>query len=246
MVGGGGAPGMIAVLVPPGGVAPGEVVPLAPAEAHHLRVRRAGEAVAVGLRDGQGLVGSGVLRGEGGAIEVLVERAERLPPPLPLRLAVAAGDRDRFGWLVEKATELGVTETVPLETERTAGVASRVRQPQLERLRRRALEAVKQCGAAWAPTVREAASLEGFLARPPEGLRWLADVGGEAPPPGFGAGALTVLVGPEGGLSGVELERIRAAGFRPVRFGAQVLRFETAAIAAAACAAAARLGGTHG
>lgn len=237
---------MIAVLVPPGGVAPGDVVPLAPAEAHHLRVRRAGEAVAVGLRDGQGLVGSGVLRGEGDALEVLVERAERLPPPVPLRLAVAAGDRDRFGWLVEKATELGVTEIVPLETEYTAGVASRVRDSQVERLRRRVLEAVKQCGAAWAPGVREIAKLDAFLARPPDGLRWLADAGGEPPPPGFGAGALTVLVGPEGGFSGAELSGIRAAGFRPVRFGAQVLRFETAALAAAACAAAARPGGTHG
>jgi 16S rRNA (uracil1498-N3)-methyltransferase len=237
---------MIAVLVPPGGVAPGDIVPLAPAEAHHLRVRREGEALAVGLRDGQGLVGSGVLRGEGGVLEVLVERAERLPAPAPLRLAVAAGDRDRFGWLVEKATELGVTEILPLETEYTAGVASRVRDSQLERLRRRALEAVKQCGAAWAPAVREIATLGVFLARPPDGLRWLADAGGEAPPPGFGAGALTVLVGPEGGFAGAELERIHAAGFRPVRFGAQVLRFETAAIAAAACVAAARLGGTHG
>ena len=66
------------------------------------------------------------------------------------------------------------------------------------------------------------------------------------PPPGFGVGALTVLVGPEGGFSGAELSGIRAAGFRPVRFGAQVLRFETAALAAAACAAAARPGGAHG
>jgi 16S rRNA (uracil1498-N3)-methyltransferase len=105
---------------------------------------------------------------------------------------------------------------------------------------------VKQCGAAWAPVVHEATSLAAFLTRPPDGLRWLADAGGEPLPPGFGAGALTVLVGPEGGFSGAELSAIRAAGFRPVRFGAQVLRFETAALAAAACAAAARPGGAHG
>ncbi len=237
---------MIAVLVPPGGVAPGDVVPLPPAEAHHLHVRRTGGAAVVGLRDGQGLVGTGVLRGEGDALEVLVDRAERLPPPAPLRLAVGAGDRDRFGWLVEKAAELGVTEIVPLETARTAGVASRMRDAQVERLRRRALEAVKQCGAAWAPLVREIITLEAFLARPPDGVRWLADARGEPPPAGFGTGALTVLVGPEGGLSEEELDRVRGAGFRPVRFGAQVLRFETAALAAAACAAAARPGGAHG
>ncbi len=51
---------MIAVLVPPGGVVPGDVVPLTPEEVHHLRVRRAGEDVPVGIRDGEGLVGDGV------------------------------------------------------------------------------------------------------------------------------------------------------------------------------------------
>lgn len=238
---------MIAVLVPRGGgIAPGDVVPLPAAEVHHLRVRRAGESVPVGIRDGEGLVGDGLLRGDGEAVEIIVERAERLPRPAALRLAVGAGDRDRFGWLVEKATELGVTELVPLETARTAGVASRVRGPHLERLRRRALEAVKQCGAAWAPHVHEPIGLAAFLARPPDGARWLADAGGDAPPPGFGAGALTVVVGPEGGLSDAELADVVAAGFRSVRFAQQVLRFETAGLAAAACAAAARVGAAHG
>ena len=63
---------------------------------------------------------------------------------------------------------------------------------------------------------------------------------------GFGAGALTVLVGPEGGFSDTELGEARGAGFRPVGFGGHVLRFETAALAAAACAAAGRLGGFVG
>ena len=237
---------MIAVLVPPGGVARGDVVPLPAAEVHHLRVRRVGAVVPVGIRDGEGLVGDGLLRGEGAAVEVIVERAERLPRPAPLRLAVGAGDRDRFGWLVEKATELGVTEIIPLETARTVGVASRVRSPQLERLRRRALEAVKQCGAAWAPRVHESVGLAAFLARPPEGSRWLADARGEAPPSAFGAGALTLVVGPEGGLTDAELADLAAAGFRSVRFAHQVLRFETAALAGAACAAMARAGSAHG
>ena len=42
----------------------------------------------------------------------------------PLILAVGAGDRERFGWLVEKAVELGVTEVIPLNTVRTRHVAS--------------------------------------------------------------------------------------------------------------------------
>jgi 16S rRNA (uracil1498-N3)-methyltransferase len=55
-----------------------------------------------------------------------------------------------------------------------------------------------------------------------------------------------VLVGPEGGFSDAELGEARRAGFRSVGFGGQILRFETAALAAAACAAAARLGGFVG
>jgi 16S rRNA (uracil1498-N3)-methyltransferase len=182
-------------------------------------------------------------------VQVVVERAEQVARPLPLRLAVAAGDRDRFAWLVEKATELGVTELVPVETDRTAAVASRIREGQLGRLRRRALEAIKQCGAPWAPVVHPACPLAEFLAEALDGERWLADRSGQPPGSGFGIGPVTVLVGPEGGLSDQETQSARAAGFRPLRLAEHVLRFETAAVAAAACAAAARVaqpGGLHG
>jgi 16S rRNA (uracil1498-N3)-methyltransferase len=237
---------MITVLLPPGTISPGDVVPLEPAEVHHLRVRRAGQTIPVRLRDGQGFVGTGVVRSEQGSADVVVERAEQAPRPAPLRLAVAAGDRDRFAWLVEKATELGVTDILPLDTERTAAVASRIRDGQLGRLRRRALEAVKQCGAPWAPMVHPGQPLAAFLAQALEGARWLADASGPALPSGFGAGPMTVLVGPEGGLSRGEHEAALAAGFRPVRLAEHVLRFETAALAAAACAAAARVARAHG
>jgi 16S rRNA (uracil1498-N3)-methyltransferase len=240
---------MITVLLPPGRLTAGDVVTLDPAEIHHLRVRRAGEVVPVQLRDGQGLLATGVVRSERGAVQVVVERAEQVARPVPLRLAVAAGDRDRFAWLVEKATELGVTEVVPVETDRTAAVASRIREGQLGRLRRRSLEAIKQCGAPWAPVVHPARPLAELLADTLDGERWLADRSGQPPRPGFGIGPVTVLVGPEGGLSDQETESARAAGFRPLRLAEHVLRFETAAVAAAACAAAARVAqpeGLHG
>ena len=237
---------MITVLLPPGRVSIGDIVPLDPAEAHHLRVRRAGEAINVRLRDGRGLVGTGTLRDETGLVAVVVEQAERATRPAPLRLAVAAGDRDRFAWLVEKATELGVTDIFLITTERTAAVATRMREGQLARVRRRAFEAVKQCGAAWAPEVHPAQPIAGLLAQRLEGARWVADVEGVAVPTTFGASACTILVGPEGGLSRAEQENVAAAGFLPVRLAANVLRFETAALAAAACAAAARSGGGDG
>jgi len=234
---------MITLLLPPGPRAAGEVVPLDATEVHHLRVRRAAEAIPVHVRDGEGMVGTGVVRHDRGAVQVVIERAEQVPRPLLLRLAVAAGDKDRFAWLVEKATELGVTDIVPVETDRTAAVASRIREGQLGRLRRRALEAVKQCGAAWAPEIHAARPLTDFLAKPLDGERWLADRAGPAPPAGFGSGPMTILVGPEGGLTEGEEESARTAGFQPLRLGEHVLRFETAAVAAAACAAARRVHG---
>jgi 16S rRNA (uracil1498-N3)-methyltransferase len=219
---------------------------LAEGEEHHLRVRRASDGESVELRDGEGMVGTGRLVRAGKGWEVELSSVKREEPPVPLVLAVGAGDRERFGWLVEKATELGVTAVIPLETERTAGVGSKLRPQHLDRLRRQALEAVKQCGSAWAARVEEPVALEGLLSRPIAGKKWVADAEGAPAAAELGTEPLTVVVGPEGGLTAEELRRARDAGFLPVSFGPHTLRFETAAIAAAAAAAAARLRGSHG
>jgi 16S rRNA (uracil1498-N3)-methyltransferase len=215
-------------------------------EAHHLRVRRAEDGETVELRDGEGLVGLGRLVRAGKSWEVDVITADRVLRPAELMLAVGAGDRDRFAWLVEKATELGVTSVIPLETERTAGVASRVRTQHLERLRRHALEAVKQSGAPWATRVEEPVSLEAIAARPIAGQGWVADANGAAVPATVGTTPLTVVIGPEGGLTANELNRLRGTGYAAVTLGPHTLRFETAAIAAAAAAVAGRLRRTDG
>ncbi len=234
------------VLVEPGGAAAGRRVRLAEGEAHHLRVRRARGGDAVELRDGSGLVGAGRLLRDATDWAVLVETVEHRPAGPPLVLAVGAGDRDRFAWVVEKAVELGVTSVVPLETERTAGVASRVRLPHLGRLRRQALEAVKQSGNPWACRVEEPATLREVLAREMPEERWVADPAGDPPPALLGASPCTIIVGPEGGLTEPERAAALAAGCRPVALGAHTLRFETAALAAAAAVQAARHRRTHG
>ncbi len=215
-------------------------------EAHHLQVRRVEPGESVELRDGEGLVGRGTLRRAGKSWTVDVIETSRVPAPLPLTLAVGAGDRERFGWLVEKATELGVTMVVPLECERTAGVATRVRTQHLDRLRRYALEAVKQSGAPWATRVAEPASLDDLIGEGLAGTGWLADAEGEPAPAVLHTEPVTAVVGPEGGLTPSERQRLREAGYRPIRLSAHTLRFETAAIAAAAAAVAGRLRGSHG
>lgn len=237
---------MITVLVPAGIHPAGSRAPIDESEAHHLRVRRVAAGEPVGLRDGVGLVGTGRTVQQGGAWLVEVDAAAAAPRPAELVLAVGAGDRERFAWLVEKATELGVTAVVPLQTERTAGVATRVREQHLEKLRRQALETLKQCGAAWAPAVEPPIELALFLQRQRSGILWLADPTGEPPTAALDTTPVTVVVGPEGGLSEAEQEALLAAGFQPRALGAHTLRFETAALAAAVTVTTARLRGVHG
>ena len=173
--------------------------------------------------------------------------AQILPTVRPeLTLAVAAGDRERFTWMAEKAVELGVSAIVPLETARTAGVATRLRDTHGAKLRRVVLEATKQCGAAWAPTVERSLALEQFLVGPIQGTGWLADPAGALPPATLDDAPLTVVIGPEGGFTTEERAALVSAGYRPVVLGANTLRFETAALAAAAVAGMARLRGNHG
>ena len=234
------------VLVPPGSAAVGRRIALDHSEAHHLRVRRAREDESVEVVDGAGLSGTGRLLRTGSEWSVEIESAGREAELPELTLAVGAGDRERFTWMAEKAVELGVTRIVPLETAYSVGVGSRLKTAHLEKLARVVLEATKQCGAAWAPALESPLSLVEFLGRPLAGAGWLADSSGDAPPSGLDDGPLTIVIGPEGGLTAEERAATVAAGYRPVMLGTNTLRFETAAIAAAALVSAARSRSVHG
>jgi 16S rRNA (uracil1498-N3)-methyltransferase len=231
---------------PPGGWEAGKRVSLEEGEAHHLRVRRAKTGEMVEVLDGAGLRATGALVQTGKKWWVEIRDAVREPRPAELTLAVAAGDKDRFSWMVEKAAELGVTAVVPLETTRSVAVATGLRGTHLLRIRRQALEATKQCGAAWAVQVEEPVSLPAFLERPAVGLRWVADRSGIPVAAQLDAIPLTIVIGPEGGLTAEERGSLLSAGYQPVALGPHTLRFETAALAAAAAASIARMRGSHG
>lgn len=223
---------MIRILIP--GSAPVGRVRLDDDEAHHLRVRRPNWPAEVSYTDGAGTRGVGLVAPAGDALELEPVERESVPRPVARVLAVGAGDRDRFTWLVEKATELGATDIIPLETERTRSVATRLRAGAETRLARRAREALKQCGGAWAPEIHQPVALDGFLAQfgGSHGTRWLGDADGQAPGSVPARVPALAVVGPEGGLTDRERRQIVDAGFVPVRFGPHVLRFETAALAA--------------
>ena len=209
-------------------------IPLPASESHHLRVRRVTDGEAVEALDGRGLVAEGVLHVNGKEWEIAVERVRETPEPISVKVLVGAGDRERFAWLVEKATELGATEIVPLVTDRTGGVASGLREEHREKLERRAVEALKQCGGSWLPRIHPATPLADALGATRAPVRWLADPSGTRPGAIQSDDAAAVIIGPEGGFTDRERDRVVAAGFVPIRLGARTLRFETAAIAALA------------
>ena len=231
---------------PPGGWQAGKRVHLDADEEHHLRVRRARERDSVEILDGAGLRGTGQLVRTGKSWAVEIQSVAHEPRPAELALAVAAGDRDRFSWMVEKAVELGVTRVVPLETERSSGVATGIRDAHLPKLRRHALEATKQCGVTWAVEIEESLSLDEFLGRPVAGSGWLADRSGAPPPAQLFDSSLTIVIGPEGGLSEGERAGAIAAGYQPTVLSPNTLRFETAALAGAALVTLARMRGSNG
>jgi 16S rRNA (uracil1498-N3)-methyltransferase len=234
------------VVIQRGSEAAGQRVSLDEDEAHHLRVRRAKDGDEVEVLDGAGLRGAGRLVQDGKQWLVEVQSVKYEERAAELTLAVAAGDRERFSWLVEKGTELGVTRIVPLETARTAGVSSRLKESHLAKLRRSALEAIKQCGATWVARIEDPVSLGEFIARSGAGSRWLADPAGKTAPALVDQNPVTVVIGPEGGFTGDERSALLTAGYLPVALGRHTLRFETAALAAAAAVTQARMRGPNG
>lgn len=234
------------VLVEQGSGKAGKRVTLDEQETQHLTVRRARDGERVEVLDGAGLQGAGTLVRVGRAWAVDISASQHTSRPPALTLAVAAGDRERFSWMVEKAVELGVTRIVPLETARTAGVATGLKRTHIDRLQRSALESIKQCGVAWAPDIENIIPLAAFLGQPVTGTGWLADQGGDAAPSSMEETPLSVIIGPEGGLTDEERAAAVTAGYRPVALGMHTMRFETAALAAAVAVNQARMRGPHG
>lgn len=206
---------------------PGEML-LEGEEAHHaVRVLRLATGDHIRLVDGAGARGRArvvsVERKRLGLVVEAIERPARLPAGA-LRLVVAPPKGGRFDELVRQATELGCGRIDLLVCERAS------RPPPLERAQRIAREALKQCGGAHLPAIGTAEIPT--LARPGEAVI-LFDPQGRAPRPGRLA-PTTLVVGPEGGLTGAEVAALAAAGAKRVRLVGSVLRIDTAGLAALA------------
>lgn len=199
---------------------------------HHLeRVLRLRPGERVTVADGRGgwrlcAFGPGDSLEPTGPVEV------RRPPSVPITIAFALTKGAKPEIVVQKLTELGIDRIVPFVAAHSVARWDNERAGRhLERLRKVAREAAMQSRRAFLPLVEDVTDFAGVVGRP-EAV--LADAGGEPPT----LARPMVLVGPEGGWSDEEREAARAT----VTLGRQVLRSETAAIAAGAFLAGLRAG----
>ncbi|HUL45962.1 MAG TPA: 16S rRNA (uracil(1498)-N(3))-methyltransferase [Steroidobacteraceae bacterium] len=213
------------------------------AASHITRVLRLRVGAALILFDGAGgEYEASIDKAHGGEVIVAVGAQQAIERESPLELTVAQGVSrgERMDLVVQKATELGVSRLVPVLTERSVvRLTAQQSDRKVNHWRAIAIAACEQCGRNRLPTVAAPVALRDFLKGAadassdtrlllsPVGTAALNDV----PRP---SGGVTVLIGPEGGLTDEEEHAAVTAGFTALRLGPRVLRTETAAIAALA------------
>jgi 16S rRNA (uracil1498-N3)-methyltransferase len=154
---------------------------------------------------------------------------------LKLHLGIAISRGERMDWIVQKATELGLTELTPLLTENT-GVklpADRAEKKQLH-WQQVAISACEQCGRNLVPTIHPLAPINSWIADTTAEHRFVLHHRAETAALSITATNLALLVGPEGGLSTSEIEAAKQSDFAALQIGPRILRTETAPLAAIA------------
>lgn len=206
------------------------------------RVLRARIGDRLTVFNGQGDEHEATIRQIGKDI-VTLEIGERRHPetesPLTVHLAQGISRGERMDFVVQKATELGVTRITPVLTEYgMVRLDSRRADKRRKHWEQVAVSACEQCGRTRLPLIDAPIALKEWLGQKP------AEVDVDlilkpGAPESLAAIAPTptkacVLIGPEGGFSDTEYEDARVAGFHAVSLGPRILRTETAAIAAVA------------
>ncbi len=164
----------------------------------------------------------------------LIERESRLP----LRLAQAIARPEHMDYTIQKSVELGVQQIIPVITERSPPLEVNKFDKREQHWRKIIISACEQCGRNRLPTLHQIVPLSVWLGQPIQGFAlllspkaelrlpsWLSDAV-EIPPR-----SLTILIGPEGGLSPLEISHSEQAGYLGVSLGPRILRTETAAVA---------------
>lgn|SRR5690625_2893748 len=168
-------------------------------------------------------------------VQVLAHDAVERESPLLTRLGIGLSRGDRFDWVLQKATELGVTEIVPLHTERTEVKLKGDREDKkLRHWEQVIVSACEQSGRTRVPQLHSPQLLDEWLPVSADiklllhhrSDTTLSSLRQRQP------ASAALLIGPEGGLSEQEIARGTAAGFQSLTLGPRVFRTETAPVVA--------------
>lgn len=172
----------------------------------------------------------------------IVEKVERtVEPSVKITLIQGLPKADKFEWIIQKNTELGVCGFIPVQTLRsTVKLDKEARRKKGERWEKIICSAAQQSGRAVIPELKAVKDWRELLNDLPEGLTlipWEAETGNdlktilqaqkEVPE------KVNIIIGPEGGFSYEEVKEAEAAGAIPVSLGPRILRTETAGLVAA-------------
>ena len=169
----------------------------------------------------------------------LTGEARSVESALAIHLGIGISRGERMDWVIQKSTELGVTELSPLFSERCEVKLKGERaEKKLQHWRQVAISACEQCGRNRIPDIHPPQTLRDWQGSVRADLklvlhhRALESTGTKTP------SSLALLVGPEGGLSDTEIQAACSGDFKPLALGPRVLRTETAPLAAIAIAQA--------
>ena len=172
--------------------------------------------------------------------EILAKAASPRPAH-PVWLAQAMTKQKSMDLIIQKATELGVSEIAPLQSDQSvAQVGEEKVEARVEKWQKLTIEAAKQCGQNWLPAVHAPRAPKDFVTEIPRGaVKLIASLQPEAKPlksvlreqvsaikPGT---PIVAMIGPEGDFTPAEIGQALSAGFAPVSLGKIILRAETAA-----------------
>lgn len=203
-------------------------------ESHHLlRVLRKKTGDEIEVFDGKGRTARAVLDNSSEKklnLKLLqIDQAEKPAPPIHLFIAVIKNQR--MDWLLQKATELGITSITPMQSEHCVVKKT----GSSERRHRILINAAKQCGMAWLPELHPVQPLDDQLtinsdfalvgaihpdAKPLKSVLKSID----------SPNSIAVYIGPEGDFTDDELHRLMRKGAVPVSLGRRILRSETAGV----------------
>jgi 16S rRNA (uracil1498-N3)-methyltransferase len=222
----------------PQAITPNSVLELPEAQSHYLgkvlRMQAGRELVLFNGEGGEFAAQITEVHKKSVVVQVSDFTAENRESPLQLELAIGVSRGERMDWVLQKATELGVTRITPLITERTeVKLGGERTDKKIDHWQQILVSSCEQCQRNLLPKLSEPMTLEDWLPRCKAQLKFvLHHRDSKSLPQDQQPASLALLIGPEGGLGEEEIAQARAQGFAPLTLGPRVLRTETAPLAA--------------